>query len=64
MTHKPNLIVSYQIITPHVLIENVEEYVDSLTPNVYDGYDCMNAFMSDVVQEKDRFIQNTKIMMK
>ena len=35
-------------------------YVDSVTPNVYDGYDCMNVFMSDVVQEKDIFIQNTK----
>ena len=27
MTHKPNLIVSYHIISPHAVVENVGDYV-------------------------------------
>ena len=57
MRHKPNLIVAYEIIIPHGVIDEVEPFVDRLEPKIFEGYDSVQDFMSWVLCEQDRIKQ-------
>ena len=55
MTHKPNLIVAFEIIISHDIISAVEPFVDILKPIIFHGYDCVNAFVNFVMNEKTTY---------
>ena len=40
-THTPNLIVAFEIVIKHGLINDGESFVDNLKPIVFEGYDCV-----------------------
>ena len=59
-THKPNLVVAFEIIISHRTIGNVENFVDSLTPHVFSGEDCINEYCSWVMNEESNVTQTKK----
>ena len=40
-THVPNLVVAFEIIINHSIINDVETFVDALKPFIFEGDDCI-----------------------
>jgi hypothetical protein len=58
-THKPNLIVAFEIIIKHGVIHAVEPYVDTLKPIIFEGYDCVENYCQWVLSEESNVKQRT-----
>ena len=56
-THKPNLIVAFEIVIKHGLIKDVEAFVDNLKPIVFEGYDCVERYCEWVMSEESNIKQ-------
>ena len=51
-THKPNLVVAFDIIIKHRYIEDVEAFVDGLEPHVLKGDSCIEEYCQWVMSEE------------
>ena len=59
-THKPNLIVAFEIIIKHGNINDVESFVDNLNPIVFEGYDCVERYCEWVMSEESNMKQRKR----
>ena len=59
-SHKPNLIVAFEIIIKHGVIDDPEGFVDNLNPKVFEGYDCVERYCEWVMEEESNVKQKHK----
>ena len=65
-SHKPNLVVAFEIIIKHRYIEDVEASVDGLEPHVFKGDSCIDEYCLWVMAEESNITQGKplKVMIK
>ena len=56
-SHKPSLVVAFEIIIKHGYIEHVEEFVDGLEPHVFKGDSCIDEYCQWVMAEESNITQ-------
>ena len=53
----PNLVVAFEIIINHSIINDVETFVDALKPFIFEGVDCIQNYCEWVMSEDDNLVQ-------